>query len=109
MKTSELQGAALDWALARVEFVGTIPLRIVSGVIYTVEGDNWNPSTDWAIGGPIIEREGITVEYTGDPDTWCACIMADQEVYGPTALIAAMRCYVASVLGDTVDIPEDLK
>jgi hypothetical protein len=72
------------------------------------DGAVYSPSTDWAFGGPIIERETITVEYTGDPDTWCACIMADQEVYGPTALIAGMRCYVASVLGDTIDIPEEL-
>ncbi len=27
---------------------------------------------------------------------------------GPTPLIAAMRCYVASKLGDEVDIPEEL-
>jgi hypothetical protein len=34
--------------------------------------------------------------------------MADQEVYGQSALIAAMRCYVASKLGDEVEIPEEL-
>jgi hypothetical protein len=28
---------------------------------------------------------------------------------GPTPLIAAMRCYVASKLGDEIDIPEELK
>lgn len=28
--------------------------------------------------------------------------------YGPTPLIAAMRCYVASKLGDEVEIPEEL-
>jgi hypothetical protein len=28
--------------------------------------------------------------------------------YGPTPLIAAMRCYVASKLGDEVDVPEEL-
>ena len=27
---------------------------------------------------------------------------------GPTPLIAAMRCYVASKLGDEVDVPEEL-
>jgi hypothetical protein len=100
IKTSELTGAALDWAVARCE-----------GRSHTDFGwwwDNYHPSTDWAQGGPIIEREKTTVEYTGDPDTWCACIMADQEVYGPTPLIAAMRCYVASKLGDEVEIPQEL-
>jgi len=28
---------------------------------------------------------------------------------GPTPLIAAMRCYVASKLGEEVDVPEELK
>ena len=29
--------------------------------------------------------------------------------FGPTPLIAAMRCYVASKLGDEVEVPEELK
>jgi hypothetical protein len=105
--------------VARVEFVGTLPLRIVSGVIYTVEGDNWNPSTDWAQGGPIIEREGIAVDCersSGRVSGWVACneVAGDENWdanvhYGPTPLVAAMRCYVASKLGDEVEIPEELK
>jgi len=96
IKTSELTGVDLD--------------RAVAHALGAPDDGNGLPcySTDWAQGGPIIEREKITVEYTGDPDTWCACIMADQEVYGPTPLIAAMRCYVASKLGDEVEIPEEL-
>jgi hypothetical protein len=98
MKTSELTGAALDWAVHQARFEGACH-------------DEPFPSysTDWAQGGPIIEREGITIEWEGDPDSWCACIMADQEVYGQTALIAAMRCYVASKLGDTVNVPGEFK
>jgi hypothetical protein len=69
----------------------------------------WQPSTDWSQGGPIIEREGVSLEYSAQPEKWCACIMADQEVYGPTALIAAMRCYVASKLGDEVEVPDELQ
>ena len=98
MKTAELIGAALDWAVATANG---------DKLILAEEDWNWY-STDWAHGGPIIERDKITVEYTGDPDTWCANIRADEEVYGPTPLIAAMRVYVASKLGDTVDIPEEL-
>lgn len=108
MNTSELLGAALDWAVAQCE---GFDINIHAGSALTIRGDGdwWNPSTDWAQGGLIIEREKITVEYTGDPDTWCACIMADQEFYGSTPLIAAMRCYVASKLGDEVEVPEGLK
>jgi hypothetical protein len=29
--------------------------------------------------------------------------------YGPTPLIAAMRCYVASKMGDEIELPEEVK
>lgn len=38
-------------------------------------------------------------------------MMADPgipEGYGPTPLIAAMRCFVASKLGDEVEVPDEL-
>ena len=95
MKTSELTGAALDWAVARCE--GGVGENQLLGAWYA-------PSTDWAQGGPIIEREKITLEWTGE--NWCAYIRHDEEEFGTTPLIAAMRCYVASKLGDEVEIPE---
>ena len=113
MKTAELTGPALDWAVEECEFVGTPPIKEVSGVLYTVEGYYWNPSTNWALGGPIIEREGInigTIDALNGP-YWEAHMpygMSDDFADGPTPLIAAMRCYVASKLGDEVDIPEEL-
>lgn len=103
IKTNELIGAALDWAVAKCEGYD----------YYRLDGSGWttdcfNPSIDWAQGGPIIEREGIELTCT---DEWKAfmpfqSIPCDED--GPTPLIAAMRCYVASKLGDTVDIPEKL-
>jgi hypothetical protein len=69
-------------------------------------------STDWAQGGPIIEREGISVAYIDDniaDGAWFASTVGgDENTEGPTPLIAAMRCYVASKLGDNIDTPEDL-
>ena len=35
-------------------------------------------------------------------------ILEESVVYGNTPLVAAMRCYVASKLGETVDIPDEL-
>ena len=107
INTSELTGAALDWAVGYI--VGVIGGNDLD-VGFILEG-GYTPSTDWAKGGPIIEREGVNLDVdtlSVDPEKWCACIVADQEVYGPTALIAAMRCYVASKLGDEVEIPEEL-
>jgi hypothetical protein len=98
IKTSELIEAALDWAVAICEHnVGWEP-----------EGEDRDYySTDWLQGGPIIEREKITPEWTGE--NWMAYIKHDDEFFGPTPLIAAMRCYVASKLGDEVEVPEELK
>lgn len=93
MKTSELTGAALDWAVAKCEAL-TYPQRLAKY------------STSWAQGGPIIEREGISITQFGG--TWKANTVYQSAVIGPTPLIAAMRCYVASKLGDEVDVPKEL-
>lgn len=129
MRTSELTGAALDWAVAKCEaeavelistrmiterrhvsltpeevasFPAPNPYLVIPGV------GNAAYSTDWSQGGPIIEREFIELTCT---DEWKAFMHfqsnpCDED--GPTPLIAAMRCYVASKLGDDVDVPEEL-
>jgi hypothetical protein len=107
IKTNELIDDALDWAVAKCE-----------GLAVSVRASQWrnenfphNYSTDWAQGGPIIEREEISVNWASGQ--WQAHTANDQDEYvqieyGPTPLIAAMRCYVASKLGDEVDVPEEL-
>ena len=112
MKTSELEGIALDWAVAWAN--GNITIKNFSGVFYLLDGDVWNPSTDWAQGGPIIEREGISVLYqTGVRMTASINGQYEQSVghrhKGNIGLLAAMRCYVASKLGPEVDVPEEVK
>ena len=79
-----------------------------------------NYSIDWSQGGPIIEREiGNLWKHNKvdkrEPDVWTAAAYHKAPdgtlLYyedGPTPLIAAMRCYVASKLGNTVDVPEEL-
>lgn len=105
MRVTELTGAALDWAVAKCEGAYTPGVdtdidgtkRINCGGMYP----EW--STDWAQGGPIIEREGIALYLYGDCE-WNAHV-GGRESVGPTPLVAAMRCYVASRLGDEVDVP----
>ena len=105
MKTSELTGAALDWAVAKCEGI----TEGKDSAWYYDRRDAYNYSTDWAQGGPIIERQEIELIPKGMH--WDA--YADEDFHvpysGPTPLIAAMRCYVASKLGDEVEIPEELK
>ena len=101
MKTFKLTGAALDWAVAQCE---NFPVR------YGFDDNCPEYSTNWAQGGPIIERKCIDLQYQGgNVDVWAADMFgADCSVYGDTPLIAAMRCYVTSKLGDEVEIPEEL-
>lgn len=102
IKTSELTGAALDWAVAMADDAAWAVWRFVE---HRADG-NMRYSTNWSQGGPIIEREKITLEWTGE--NWCAYIRHDEEEFGTTPLIAAMRCRVANKLGDEVEIPEEL-
>ena len=104
IKTSELSGAALDWAVAKCE--GLDIRRLSGGEFLLADGDFWFPSIDWAQGGPIIEREGIALGQTGDG--WEATCDGCIYISGPTPLIAAMRCYVASKLGEEVEVPEEV-
>lgn len=114
LNTSELVDTELGWAVAiakGIEFefdtyVGSdecdpMPLIIVNG-------RQWTPSSTWSQGGPIIEQEQISVWARGDEWAAESFIPNHQghEETGPTALIAAMRCYVASKLGNEVDVPE---
>lgn len=116
IKTTKLTGAALDWAVSTiVENSRPFPIWIdgkpQSYAAYSI---------DWAQGGPIIDREGIEVlcntsalqaaAYKDADPYWFACLKFKRadHWHGPTPLIAAMRCYVASKLGDTVEIPKEL-
>lgn len=109
MKTADLQGAALDWAVALIEFPA--PDYEDNDRFVYVQGDDefhYSPSTNWSLGGPIIEREGITL-LSHDVDLWEASYNPHTKVFnGATSLIAAMRCYVASKLGEDVEIPTEL-
>ena len=114
MKTSELTGPALDWAVWKC--AGGIAAYPETGkgaaFLKLWKGNSAkyvHPSTDWSQGGPIIEREEIGVFTKGFNPEWQAKFQIGTASYGPTPLIAAMRCYVASKLGDEVDIPEELR
>lgn len=134
--TCELSNKALDYAVALC--LGGVNLRFDSVACYwmTIEGkdrvlstgwspfQSFSPSALWEQGGPIIEREKISIElcFSGSycegsfatPTGWKAAkykrggALNEPAFRGPTPLIAAMRCYVASKLGDEVDIPDEL-
>ena len=112
-QTSTLTGPALDWAVAKCQSDTHLTHPANWRLFLISHRRNQHTfSTDWAQGGPIIEREKISTDYalcygeTGQE--WEAVSVDDLKVGGPTPLIAACRCYVASKLGDTVEIPDEL-
>ena len=105
-KTSDLTGYALDWAVAKAEVQEPVG-SFLDGVVAHPDYNKFYPSTDWSQGGLIIEREKLETRHDGR-QSWCAWIGGVGAVHGPTPLVAAMRCFVASRLGDEVDIPEEL-
>jgi hypothetical protein len=127
IEISEATILQLNWLIAQLEGFKPRQLTIVkwSNRIYSntfddegnvdgyITGMDHCYSDKWAAGGPIIEREGIDV-CTSTRGGWIATLITNcenDEVVrgeGETFLIAAMRCYVASKLGDTVDVPKEL-
>ena len=123
VETIELSGIALDWAVAMSEgkdadceihakniWYG----RVTSGFV------QYRPSTDWAVAGPIIDTLSSYLMQTdeeAEPNKRYYCTTPSTaedwhnhpcQEWGPTFLIAAMRAYVASKLGDVIDIPDEI-
>lgn len=134
-KVSELQGALLDAAVALAEGrqFDIIP-GAPHGTDFLIVPDNqegrdswepWSPSRLWRDGGPIIEREQISVfprlSNLFEPIDWASVKHVYPEAgqdrlpdgkrlryveqHAPTPLIAAMRAFCASRLGEEVELP----
>lgn len=124
IRTQDLTGPALRWAVATLDGYTNLRLGAFSGVLVmdpprkefgAVEFSSLCYDTDWSQGGPIIERESIAI--IPMLNGWEAQFEPSDERFsedhlhlqtGPTPLIAAMRCFVASRLGDEVEVPEEL-
>ena len=120
MKTSELTRSALDWAVAQANGDTDLDWFVYEGEFYFGSGPSdpapvaFMPSRNWFDGGPIIERKWLDITpwpNESDEELRWQCKQHDSidcVAFGPTPLIAAMRCYVASVLGDEIDTPDGL-
>jgi len=121
VKFSDLSGACLDWAVAQCEARSEKEKEENFNLPCLVS--HFKPSSDWSQGGPIIEREKLSFsawlrpawEELEGPWIWaCApATGADLETtsrngYGNVPLLAAMRSYVGSKMGDEIEIPDDL-
>ena len=118
VKTNELIGAALDWAVGVAE--GRQPGAYKGVVRATAHpdcpdsppmfGPELSYSTDWAQGGPILDRERITIRQWTNMPIIHAYMPHDGAPWGagPTPLIAAMRCFCCSRLGREIEVPDEL-
>lgn len=121
VKTQDLSGAALDWAVARAEGLKAAVFPSSPHYVY-IDGSGfgcgpYHPHEYWAQGGLLlskyliditVERKDLFFAYVCDD---CGMPATSGEVYGcfgPTHLIAACRAIVASVLGETVSVPKEL-
>ncbi len=132
VKTAELIGVALDYAVFRA--VGVFPhgilletpwpkVRQQEGYVYVIDrlylGDTlYSPSTNWSQGGPLIEKycmEVVTMAGQFHAVTnrghstvhYVDVYEEDFEGCGTTHLVAVCRAIVASKLGDTVQVPRE--
>ncbi len=124
VKTSELSGVQLDYAVAWSVDWGQPVLHITSGGSFVeLMGVVFSPTSNWSQCGPLIEQFKLTLylhtEYEingeGVYDVYEAGCSADWFVDASTPdpvstdpKIAICRAVVASKLGDEVDIPDEL-
>lgn len=112
----ELQGAELDYWVARAEIrngeiapswwpmIDHARCRLKDR--FSDLSQPYAPSSDWATGGPIIERVGIDLLYYGrywEADYHHLPDQSRAELAGHGLLVAAMRCYVQVVFGEMVE------
>lgn len=119
---ADASGAVLNWLVAKCK--GAVDLRIHTcgeqpvWVYTNPEDDDFPESmeylanaeyvTDWVLAGPIIDQNCINLYSCGD-GSWKANWYFDSaRIDGSTPLLAVMRCYVTSVLGNSVEVPFDL-
>ena len=136
VNTADLTGAALDWMVAQVE---AVPVAIAAphyGTDWRVYkpdfGGKYSPSTDWAIGGPLIQKYKVLLTPPTDmvhrnfgsfdkrngwyeSGHWGSTIFGKERKHRRTAfhhpdspLIVAMRAIVQFELGDSAQVPKEL-
>lgn len=126
IKTGELSGAALDWAVAKVLKLNAF-VNFDKEVVLPYENIDddtdyvYSPSDNWSQCGPLIYKYRIYVRPRSD---WSVASIQHlpkgkevdgfyKEGYhlyadGPTPQVAICRVVVASELGSEVDVPEEL-
>lgn len=113
MKISNLTGVTLDYWVARTQGLEPVVLNWAGKPACMLRTDRGGlapffPSTEYADGGPIIDRDGISLNWSLGPLRRCTASLGRIEyAIGETCLIAAMRASIISRVGDFVVPPAD--
>jgi len=106
MLTANATGDVLNRAVAECEGLKTFPYVLKDG------WKRFEPNQDRHMAEPIIERAGISFAYDEAAPEGHRHIAIRRHgprgrtvARGPDLLIAAMRCRVASEIGDTIILP----
>lgn len=115
MQVTKLRGQLLDYWVGRAQGLdphilpGSESKRLVVNDSTAQYGfRRYEPSSDWSIAGRIIDSERISLVWA--QDVWKAFNpqLGEQHAYTDEfALVAAMRCYVASKFGELVPDQKD--
>ncbi|WP_313317778.1 phage protein NinX family protein [Pseudomonas sp.] len=122
VKTADLVGEALGWAVGRAEGLDVFlappqygnPWRVFARyqASATEHTKRFNPWEDWAIGGPLVEKHVRLIEASASSEiatlVWCPVAEREGEGWGETILGSSMLAIVAAKLGDTVQVPKEL-
>lgn len=135
VKTAKITGAALDWAVCMAKgikpediYISKWPGLKSASLFRRNRDEDGNLdgsyttgpdllfSRSWEAGGPLLSKErisrtidhsGLWIAYWTDGYTegdagklWMQCDKSE--------LVAGLRCYVASKLGEEVEVPEEL-
>lgn len=117
VKTADLAGEALAWAVAKAE--GLEPKleaphygngwRVFCDTTFG-SSKRYNPQEDWALGGPLIDKHNAMIRgfpnqlYEDKPIARVSAKWAG----GRTSLIALCRAIAKAALGETVQVPKEL-
>ena len=106
VKTEELTGAALDWAVNLCLSEDDIYELYGAGMVGNVSpGVNFKPSADWAQAGPLINKFCPSFKHIHG---LVICEVNGAMEYGGDYLTATSRAVVACKLGEEVEIPDEL-
>lgn len=114
------KGQALDWMVSKCE--ATLGKWVAPnekrGTTKWERSGNSTPrySTNWSQGGPLLFKHkiGTTTEHgCRGVSEWMASTHSNKFdsrtiAFGPDPLIAGMRCLVESILGEIVEVPDEL-